>query len=98
MNCEPNQEVPSSSPTQFGQPQPQAKRRTGRLKNSADDVNAESPVKELVPMYVPRDEAYEELKKETIAAGKRKGQLNNLAPWRKDVSTDNAAIQTFSEI
>ncbi|EOY28238.1 Uncharacterized protein TCM_029864 [Theobroma cacao] len=62
------------------------------------DVNAESPVKELVPMYVPRDEAYEELKKETIAAGKRKGQLNNLAPWRKDVSTDNAAIQTFSEI
>ncbi|XP_017978690.1 PREDICTED: lipoxygenase 3, chloroplastic isoform X1 [Theobroma cacao] len=71
--------------------------RTGRPPTNTD-VNAESPINELVPMYVPRDEAYEELKKETIAAGKRKGLLNNLVPWLKDVSTDNDAIQTFSEI
>ncbi|XP_022777353.1 linoleate 13S-lipoxygenase 3-1, chloroplastic-like [Durio zibethinus] len=71
--------------------------RTGRPPTNTD-VNAESPVSEMVPMYVPRDEAYEELKRETIAAGKRKGMLNNLVPWLKDVSTDNDAIKTFSEI
>lgn len=48
-------------------------------------------------MYVPRDEAFGDVKRQTVDAGSWKGMVNNFFPFLKDSSTNGEAI-TFSEI
>ncbi|KAF9611540.1 hypothetical protein IFM89_032940 [Coptis chinensis] len=44
------------------------------------DINAENRVEKPLPMYVPRDEAFEESKQDTFAARRLRGVLHNLIP------------------
>ncbi|MBH0219785.1 hypothetical protein GH793_16535, partial [Listeria monocytogenes] len=53
--------------------------RTGRLPSDTD-LHAESRVEKPHPMYVPRDEQFEELKKNAFSFGRMKGVLHNLVP------------------
>lgn len=47
------------------------------------DKEAESRVEKPLPMYVPRDEQFEESKQDTFAAGRLKAVLHNLIPSLK---------------
>ncbi|CAD5165103.1 unnamed protein product [Musa acuminata subsp. malaccensis] len=53
--------------------------RTGRAP-TATDSHAESRVEDPLPMYVPRDERFEEGKQEMLKAGALKAVLHNLVP------------------
>ncbi|KAI3913436.1 hypothetical protein MKW98_003915 [Papaver atlanticum] len=53
--------------------------RTGRLPTDTD-INMESRVEKPLPIYVPRDEAFEETKKHTFSAGRLRAVLHNLYP------------------
>nr|VDD58707.1 unnamed protein product [Brassica oleracea] len=56
--------------------------RTGRHPTDADK-EAESRVEKPLPMYVPRDEQFEETKQKTFAAGRLKAVLHHLVPSLK---------------
>jgi len=47
------------------------------------DKDAESRVEKPLPMYVPRDEQFEESKQDTFAAGRLKAVLHHLIPSLK---------------
>lgn len=47
------------------------------------DKEAESRVEKPLPMYVPRDEQFEETKQKTFAAGRLKAVLHHLVPSLK---------------
>ena len=49
-------------------------------------------------MYVPRDEAFGDVKRQTVDAGSWKGMVNNFFPFLKDTSTEGEVINSFSEI
>ncbi|XVF87483.1 hypothetical protein PTKIN_Ptkin18bG0123600 [Pterospermum kingtungense] len=51
-----------------------------------------------MPMYVPRDEAFEDLKVATITEGKWKVMLSGLIPTLKEASVNSDVIKTFSDI
>ncbi|XP_051142252.1 linoleate 13S-lipoxygenase 3-1, chloroplastic-like isoform X2 [Andrographis paniculata] len=53
--------------------------RTGRPP-TATDKNAESPPSDLHPLYVPRDEEYEEQKQEFVSQGQMNLLLRNIIP------------------
>uniref|UniRef100_A0A1D1Z418 Lipoxygenase n=1 Tax=Anthurium amnicola TaxID=1678845 RepID=A0A1D1Z418_9ARAE len=53
--------------------------RTGRLPTETD-LSAESRVEDPLPMYVPRDDAFEEARTEMLAEGKRKALLRVFVP------------------
>ncbi|MCL7032134.1 hypothetical protein MKW94_010735 [Papaver nudicaule] len=53
--------------------------RTGRLPSDTD-INVECRVEKPLPMYVPRDEAFEETKQHTFSAGRLRAVLHNLYP------------------
>ena len=65
---------------------------------NATDVNAESPVNRYMPKYVPRDEAFEDLKTAAITEGKWKAVLSSLFPTLKEASINSDVIKTFSDI
>ncbi|GAV89574.1 Lipoxygenase domain-containing protein/PLAT domain-containing protein [Cephalotus follicularis] len=70
--------------------------RTGRLPSDTD-MHAESRVEKPLPMYVPRDEQFEESKLDTFSAGRLKAVLHNLIPSLKaSISADN--FNAFSDI
>jgi lipoxygenase len=72
--------------------------RTGRSPTETDPL-AESRVEEPTPLYVPRDETFEEIKQDTFAAGRLKALLHNLIPSLIASLTDpNKEFQCFSEI
>eukprot|EP00257_Ricinus_communis_P005152 XP_002519072.3 linoleate 13S-lipoxygenase 3-1, chloroplastic [Ricinus communis] len=71
--------------------------RTGRPPSSTDDTK-ESPANESMPMYVPRDEAYEDCKREDISVGKLKAVAKNLVPGLRNGSIESDYIKEFSEI
>lgn len=56
--------------------------RTGR-RSSDTDLMSERRVEKPLPMYVPRDEQFEESKKNTFAACRLKAVLHNLVPSLK---------------
>ncbi|KAJ4879413.1 hypothetical protein Rs2_36467 [Raphanus sativus] len=56
--------------------------RTGRQPTDTDK-EAESRVEKPLPMYVPRDEQFEETKQDTFAAGRLKAVLHHLVPSLK---------------
>lgn len=62
-------------------------------------MHAESRVEKPLPMYVPRDEAFEELKQETFSAGRLKAVLHNLIPSLvASLSKDNHNFKGFSDV
>ncbi|KAB1218346.1 Linoleate 13S-lipoxygenase 3-1, chloroplastic [Morella rubra] len=72
--------------------------RTGRLPSDTD-LHAESRVEKPLPMYVPRDEQFEESKQDTFSAGRLKAVLHNLIPSLKaSISANNHEFKGFSEI
>ncbi|XVF59320.1 hypothetical protein PTKIN_Ptkin07bG0266400 [Pterospermum kingtungense] len=58
----------------------------------------EASANESMPMYVPRDEAFGDVKRQTVDAGSWKGIINNFFPYLKDYSTAGEAINSCSEI
>ncbi|XP_065878931.1 linoleate 13S-lipoxygenase 3-1, chloroplastic-like [Euphorbia lathyris] len=72
--------------------------RTGRPANTTD-MKTESPVKQEMKTYVPRDESLADSKTKAVAAGKLRGLIKNLIPGLKNViSTDDDSIKNFSDI
>ncbi|KAJ4835147.1 hypothetical protein Tsubulata_033455 [Turnera subulata] len=72
--------------------------RTGRPPTDTD-MDAESRVEKPLPIYVPRDEQFEESKQNTFSAGRLKAVLHNLIPSLKaSISADNHDFNAFSDI
>lgn len=62
-------------------------------------MNTESRVEKPNPMYVPRDEQFEESKQNTFAAGRLKAVLHNLIPsLMASISSENRDFKGFSHI
>ncbi|KAK7839814.1 linoleate 13s-lipoxygenase 3-1 [Quercus suber] len=63
------------------------------------DMHAESRVEKPLPMYVPRDEQFEESKQDTVSAGRLKAVLHNLIPSLKaSISANNHDFKGFLDI
>lgn len=63
------------------------------------DMHAESRVEKPLPMYVPRDEQFEESKMDAFSAGRLRGLLHNLIPSLKaTISAVNHDFNGFSDI
>uniref|UniRef100_A0A2P2JFD6 Uncharacterized protein MANES_04G145800 n=1 Tax=Rhizophora mucronata TaxID=61149 RepID=A0A2P2JFD6_RHIMU len=72
--------------------------RTGRIPSDTD-MQAESRVEKPLPMYVPRDEQFEESKQNTFSFGRLKAVLHNLIPSLKaTISADNHDFNAFADI
>lgn len=72
--------------------------RTGRPPTDTD-IQAECRVEKPLPIYVPRDEAFEESKQDTFSAGRLKAVLHNLIPSLiASISVDNHDFKGFSDV
>lgn len=72
--------------------------RTGRPPSDTD-ITAESRVEKPLPMYVPRDEQFEESKQTTFSLGRLKAVLHNLIPSLKaSLLSNNHDFHGFSDI
>ncbi|CAL1376408.1 unnamed protein product [Linum trigynum] len=72
--------------------------RTGR-ESTYTDSNAESRVEKPSPMYVPRDEQFEESKQKTFSYGRLKAVLHTLVPSLKaSISAENRDFSAFTDI
>ncbi|KAH6827904.1 PLAT/LH2 domain-containing lipoxygenase family protein [Perilla frutescens var. hirtella] len=72
--------------------------RTGRPPSDTD-MNSESRVEKPLPMYVPRDEQFEESKMNAFSTGRLKGVLHNLIPsLMASISANNKDFKGFSDI
>ncbi|XP_057978515.1 linoleate 13S-lipoxygenase 3-1, chloroplastic-like [Malania oleifera] len=95
----PDRGIEFARPTLGGESIPYPRRcRTGR--SPADtDMNAESRVEKPLPMYVPRDEQFEESKQDTFSAGRLKAVLHNLIPsLMASISVHNHDFKLFSDV
>lgn len=82
-----------------GEERPYPRRcRTGRPPTKTDPLT-ESRIEKPHPVYVPRDEAFEEIKQNTFSTGRLKALLHNLIPSLAATlsSTDNP-FECFSDI
>ncbi|CAL8131107.1 unnamed protein product [Prunus armeniaca] len=85
-------------PTVGGQKFPYPRRcRTGRLPTDTD-MSAESRVEKPLPMYVPRDERFEESKMDTFSFGRLKGVLHNLIPSLMSSFKGDKDFRVFGDI
>ncbi|PKI74263.1 hypothetical protein CRG98_005320 [Punica granatum] len=86
-------------PTLGGSKIPYPRRcRTGRVPTDTD-INAESRVEKPLPLYVPRDEQFEESKMDTFSTGRLKAVLHNLLPSLKaSLSANNKDFNGFADI
>nr|AJS09788.1 putative lipoxygenase [Aquilaria sinensis] len=72
--------------------------RTGRPPTDTD-MKAESRVEKPSPIYVPRDEQFEESKMKAFTTGRLKAVLHNLLPQLKaSISAYNHDFNSFSDI
>lgn len=72
--------------------------RTGRPPTKSDPFT-ESRIEKPHPVYVPRDETFEEIKQNTFAAGRLKALLHNLIPSiAASLSSTDISFTCFSEI
>ncbi|CAN1828043.1 Linoleate 13S-lipoxygenase 3-1, chloroplastic [Linum perenne] len=72
--------------------------RTGR-EPTYTDANAESRVEKPTPMYVPRDEQFEESKKKSFSYGRLKAVLHTLVPSLKArITAQNRDFSAFADI
>lgn len=63
------------------------------------DSSSESRIEKPHPIYVPRDEAFEEIKQNTFSAGRLKALLHNLIPLiASTLSSSDNPFTCFSEI
>ncbi|KAJ1407082.1 PLAT/LH2 domain [Sesbania bispinosa] len=72
--------------------------RTGREPTDTD-MYAESRVEKPLPMYVPRDERFEESKQNTFSVKRLKAVLHNLIPSLKaSISANNQDFNDFTDV
>ena len=63
------------------------------------DPSAESRVEKPHPVYVPRDETFEEIKQNTFSSGALRALLHNLIPAMKAaLSSSDRQFECFSDI
>ncbi|XP_077236378.1 linoleate 13S-lipoxygenase 3-1, chloroplastic-like [Tasmannia lanceolata] len=95
----PDRGIEFSRPILGGEDLPYPRRcRTGRLPTDTD-ILAESRVEKPLPMYVPRDEAFEETKQDTFSMKRLKGVLHNLIPSLiASISSEHHDFRGFSDI
>ncbi|RWR72052.1 lipoxygenase 6, chloroplastic [Cinnamomum micranthum f. kanehirae] len=88
-----------SRPVLTGEKWPYPRRcRTGRPPTNSDP-KSESRIEKPHPVYVPRDETFEEVKQATFSAGRLKALLHNLIPsLAAALSKSDNPFQCFSEI
>lgn len=86
-------------PTLGGSKRPFPRRcRTGRRPTDTD-MHAESRVEKPLPVYVPRDEQFEESKQNTFSASRLKAVLHNLVPsLMASISSNNHNFKGFGHI
>ncbi|MBA0670561.1 hypothetical protein Goklo_024386 [Gossypium klotzschianum] len=93
----PDKGLEFARPDLGGQRRPYPRRcRTGRPSTNLDP-KSEYPANEMMPMYVPRDEAFSDGKRRTVDAGSRKGMMKNLFPFFKH-SIEGDTINSFADI
>ncbi|KAH0982326.1 hypothetical protein GBA52_009503 [Prunus armeniaca] len=63
-----------------------------------EDMSAESRVEKPLPMYVPRDEQFEESKMDTFSFGRLKGVLHNLIPSLMSSFKGDKDFRVFGDI
>ncbi|XP_020110641.1 lipoxygenase 6, chloroplastic [Ananas comosus] len=95
----PDKDDDVARPVLAGPERPYPRRcRTGRPP-SKSDPSAESRVEKPHPVYVPRDETFEEVKQNTFSSGAMKALLHNLIPALvAALSSSDAQFQCFSDI
>ncbi|KAK1302115.1 hypothetical protein QJS10_CPB12g01797 [Acorus calamus] len=95
----PDKGIEGVRPTLGGDEIPYPRRcRTGRPPSDSD-LGAESRVEKPYPMYVPRDEAFEESKQDTFSAGRLKAVLHSLIPSLiASIDADNQDFKGFHDI
>ncbi|EPS74242.1 lipoxygenase, partial [Genlisea aurea] len=95
----PDKGIDSARPCLGGEKMPYPRRcRTGRPPTDTD-LNSESRVEKPAPMYVPRDEQFEESKRTAFTTGRLKAVLHNLIPTLiASISTDGKDFKGFSDI
>lgn len=95
----PDNGINSARPTLGGEKIPFPRRcRTGRPP-SETDMHAESRVEKPFPMYVPRDEQFEEVKQDTFSDMRTKAVLHNLIPGLKaSMLADKQDFKLFTDI
>ncbi|KAK3014213.1 hypothetical protein RJ639_008958 [Escallonia herrerae] len=86
-------------PVLAGEERPYPRRcRTGRPPSRTDPLS-ESRIEKPHPVYVPRDENFEEIKQNTFAAGRLKAVLHNLIPSiAATLSSSDISFNCFSDI
>ncbi|KAL7100219.1 hypothetical protein ACP275_09G134000 [Erythranthe tilingii] len=95
----PDNGIDSARPILGGAHIPYPRRcRTGRPPTDTD-LNSESRVEKPLPMYVPRDEQFEESKMNAFSTGRLKAVLHNLIPsLMASISVNNKDFKGFSDI
>ncbi|GMJ14160.1 lipoxygenase 3, Arabidopsis thaliana lipoxygenase 3 [Hibiscus trionum] len=94
---DPDKGTKSARPVLGGERRPYPRRcRTGRP-STKSDPKSEAQADESMPMYVPRDEAFGDVKRETVDAGSRNAMMNNLFPFLKH-TTEGEAVSSFTDI
>lgn len=72
--------------------------RTGRPPTKSDPLS-ETRIEKPHPVYVPRDETFEEIKQNTFSAGRLKAVLHNLIPSiASTLSSSDIPFKCFSDI
>ncbi|XP_057776930.1 lipoxygenase 6, chloroplastic [Salvia miltiorrhiza] len=86
-------------PVVGGEDRPYPRRcRTGR-RPTLTDPDAESRIEKPDPVYVPRDETFEEVKQNTFSAGRLKAVLHNLIPLIvSTLASSDVPFTNFSDI
>ncbi|KAL4279662.1 hypothetical protein GQ457_03G009150 [Hibiscus cannabinus] len=95
----PDKDEDLARPVLGGEERPYPRRcRTGRPPSKTDPL-CESRIEKPHPVYVPRDEAFEEIKQDTFSAGRLKALLHNLVPlMAATLSSSDISFTCFSDI
>ncbi|XVE85266.1 hypothetical protein DITRI_Ditri17bG0078400 [Diplodiscus trichospermus] len=95
----PDKDADLARPVLGGEERPYPRHcRTGRPPTKTDPL-CESRIEKPHPVYVPRDEAFEEIKQETFSAGRLKALLHNLVPLiAATLSSSDIPFTCFSDI
>lgn len=95
----PDKGMEYSRPVMGGHDIPYPRRcRTGRAPTDSN-LLAESRVEKPLPMYVPRDERFEESKQKSFSLGRLKAVIHNLLPsLMTTMSSNNGDLKSFSDI
>jgi lipoxygenase len=95
----PDKDEDLARPVLVGEERPYPRRcRTGRPPTKSDPFS-ETRIEKPHPVYVPRDENFEEIKQNTFSAGRMKAMLHNLIPSiAATMSSSDISFKCFSDI